>query len=424
MQYTLSRGQAIRQVREPVGPGIPERLLARLWQRRAARQEWFRTQAGARVRVLYPGRPGTSAGPDFRNAILEMEGVGRVQGDVEIHVRQQDWDAHGHTDDPRYNGVVLHVTLDVQSASTGLESGRNAPVVSLAPLMKPETPGSVGPHPGLWRLLEERGYGRPETEEEMAGLLDKAGDLRFLSKSQQYGRFLEEQPADQTLYEALLEGLGYQHNQHPFSLLAPYRPLASAALRLPVDRRVAAIESWLAYLSGLPRREEVTRPPGLPRGLGPRIEADAWNCFRVRPANHPLRRIAGAARLVDRSLEPGLVDGLRRESESGKPKTLTSALSVAGAGKVPGASIGQARARDLAINVVLPFLHALAEGGGDTVEYESYRRLNARFGKGQENELTHEMAQRLLEPGWRGVISTAHRQQGLLHLYHVLTTPG
>ena len=427
MQYTPSPGQAIRRVRESVGPGIPERLLARLWQRRAARQEWFRTQAGARVRVLYPGRPGTSAGPDFRNAILEMEGVGRVQGDVEIHVRQQDWDAHGHTDDPRYNGVVLHVTLDVRSASTGLVSGRNAPVVSLAPLMKPETPGAVEPHPGLWQLLEERGYGRPETEEEITGLLDTAGDLRFLSKSQQFGRFLKEQPADQTLYEALLEGLGYQHNQHPFSLLAqraPYRSLASAALRLPVACRAAAMESWLAYLSGLPRRDEVTRPRGLPRGLGPRIQADAWNCFRVRPANHPLRRISGAARLVDRYLEPGLVDGLCREAESGKPKTLTSALSVAGSGKVPGASIGQARARDLAINVVLPFLHALAGGGGDTVESGSYRRLYARFGKGQENELTHEMAQRLLEPGWKGLVSTARRQQGLLHLHHVLTTPG
>ena len=98
MQYTPSLGTNpfARRVRETGNPGIPERLLARLWQRRAARQQWFRTHGGARIRVIYPGRPGLSAGPDFRGALLEVEGVGQVQGDVEIHVRQRDWRAHGH----------------------------------------------------------------------------------------------------------------------------------------------------------------------------------------------------------------------------------------------------------------------------------------------------------------------------------------
>ena len=400
--------------------------MARLWQKRAARQEWFRTQAGARVRVLYPGRPGISAGPDFRNAILEMEGVGRVQGDVEIHVRQQDWDAHGHTGDPRYNGVVLHVALDEPAAPTGLESGRNTPVVSMAPLLTPEDSGAVGPHPGLWQLLAERGYQRPDTEGELVRLLDYAGDVRFLDKSRQYARFLEEQPAAQTLYEGLLEGLGYQHNQHPFSLLAhraPYQALADAALRLPSGSRVAAVEAWLAHLSGLRPGNCVSDAPGIPKGLGPRMDPDSWNCFRVRPANHPLRRIAGAAGLIDRSLETGLVEALRREAESGTPKTLTAALSVVGQGKA-SAAIGQARARDLAINVVLPLLHALAEGEEDSGRSEDCLELYSRFGKGQENELTQEMTARLLEPDWKGLVSTARRQQGLLHLHHVLTVPG
>ncbi|HZA22161.1 MAG TPA: DUF2851 family protein [Dehalococcoidia bacterium] len=70
---------------------ISEQALARLWQRRAARRQWFRTDRGVRVRVLYPGRPGKAAGPDFHNALLEFEGVGLVQGDVEIHLRQRDW---------------------------------------------------------------------------------------------------------------------------------------------------------------------------------------------------------------------------------------------------------------------------------------------------------------------------------------------
>ena len=44
---------------------LPEQLLASLWQKRAARQQRFKTNGGRQVRVLYPGRPSSSAGPDF-----------------------------------------------------------------------------------------------------------------------------------------------------------------------------------------------------------------------------------------------------------------------------------------------------------------------------------------------------------------------
>ena len=421
MQYTPSLAPPAAMVRE--GPGIPERLLARLWQRRAARQEWFRTHGGAWVRVLYPGRPGLSAGPDFRDAILEMEGVGRVRGDVEIHIRQQDWDAHGHADDPRYNGVVLHAALDVQSSSTGLASGRKAPVISLAPLMGTTAPAESEPHSGLWQLLEERGHSRPGSPEEATQLLDNAGNLRFLDRSRQLGRFLEEESPDQVLYEGLMEGLGYQHNQHAFSLLAqraPYPELAHAALEVPPEHRAATIEGWLVHLSGLSQKGTAHKTPRLPRGFGPPMTADAWHCFRVRPANHPLRRITGAARLVNRFLEPGLTSGLR--SEAGSPKTLTAALTVERQGRESTAPIGQGRARDLAVNTALPFLHSLAIREGQVAESETCLRLFARFSRCQENEITQEMAERLLEPDWKGIVSTARRQQGLLHFHHLLAS--
>ena len=80
---------------------IPESLLAKLWKERASREAAFRAGNGQRFRVIYPGRVGTTAGPDFRDAVLEEEGVGLVRGDVEVHVRQRDWDSHGHGKDPR-----------------------------------------------------------------------------------------------------------------------------------------------------------------------------------------------------------------------------------------------------------------------------------------------------------------------------------
>ena len=220
---------------------IPERLLARLWQRRAARQAWFRAHGGQRVRVIYPGRPGLTAGPDFRDALLEVEGVGLVRGDVEIHIRQQDWSAHGHGDDPRYNGVVLHAALETQPADTKLQSGGTAPVVSLASLVDDaDAPEDQEGYP-LWEFLGDYGYTRPETAGDAGKLLDRAGDDRFAAKSAQFRTYLAEQEAEQTLYQSLMEGLGYRQNQHPFQLLAQragYHALRSAALRLPEEERL------------------------------------------------------------------------------------------------------------------------------------------------------------------------------------------
>lgn len=248
----MSTQLAEKLVREPPPAGsgygkkdrIPEHLLARLWQKRAARQEWLRTHGGGRVRVIYPGSIGTGAGPDFRNALLEVEGQGIVRGDVEIHVRQQDWHSHGHGGDPNYNGVVLHAALEVESPETRLRSGQQAPVVSLEPLLGSDAPedGSLSPdNAGLWALLSRHGYTEPESADEMGALLNLAGDHRFVAKSGYFAAILEEQSPEQTLYENLMEGLGYRNNQQPFLKLAstaPYTSLERAAKAISREFRV------------------------------------------------------------------------------------------------------------------------------------------------------------------------------------------
>ena len=63
--------------------------------------------------------------------MLDVEGGVLGRGDVELHLRQQDWDAHGYGGDPKYNGVVVHGPLEVHSKETRLQSGTLAPVVCL-----------------------------------------------------------------------------------------------------------------------------------------------------------------------------------------------------------------------------------------------------------------------------------------------------
>lgn len=434
----------------PPLPDLPERLLARLWRQRAARQQEFRTDAGLRVRVLYPGRPGLAAGPDFRDALLEVEGLGRVRGDVELHRRQQDWYAHGHAADPNYNGVVLHAALELSPGVTRLQNGGQAPVISLAALLtaadddeaaaaaddqyaadQEDTPAAAETA-ALWAILERQGWLRPADAAGWGDLLDAAGDARFQRKSAWFRRLLAEQPPEQTLYEGLMEALGYRANRQPFLKLAaaaPWAALAQEAAAFPPAERAAVLERRLLQRAGLAPADGQPAAGRTPAGLGygAALTAAEWHCFRVRPANHPRRRIAGAARLLapfipetrfipEKGTPPGLAAALTALVAAGRPAALTAALTVAAAPGEKTASIGPARARDLAVNVVLPFCHALTAAG---TENTPALALYHAFGKLQDNEITRETAARLSIPA--NTAATARRQQGLLHLHRLLS---
>lgn len=437
----------MRVLREsPPLPDLPERLLARLWQQRAARQQEFRTDAGRRVRVLYPGRPGLTAGPDFRDALLEVEGLGQVRGDVELHRRQQDWYAHGHAADPNYNGVVLHAALELSPGVTRLQNGGQAPVISLASLLtdgdgnddgdgaaadaddsaNPANPPAGPETDALGAILERQGWRRPADVAGWGDLLDAAGDARFQRKSAWFRRLLAEQSPAQTLYEGLMEALGYRANRQPFLKLAqaaPWAALAQEAAAYPLAERVSILERRLLQRAGLaPAAGQMAAgraPAGL--GYGAPLSAAEWHCFRVRPANHPRRRIAGAARLlapfVAATGNPAaLGDELTALAAAGRPAALTAALTVAADPGEKTAYIGPPRARDLAVNVVLPCNHALTAAGTETSPALS---LYHSFGRLQDNELTRETAARLSVPAQAA--ATARRQQGLLHLHRLLS---
>ena len=147
-----------------------------------------------------------------------------------------------------------------------------------------------------------------------------------------------------------------------------------------------------------------------------------WRLFRVRPSNHPRRRIAGAARILDSFMDAGLAQGLTQAAAG--PRELTAALTVEAEPGGKGSFIGQGRARDLAVNAALPFMHGLAAVQGKTDGAKTALELYSRFPKLQENELTREMAAQLIDPAWAGAVSTAKRQQGLLHLASLLRGEG
>ena len=400
---TYRSGAVYRQglIREPRRG--PEEAAVRLWQNADRLASGLVTQDGRRLKVLYPGRRSSSAGPDFRDCVLSTDSGDIVVGDVEVHVNAGGWRAHGHHVDSNYNGVVLHVVLapSGRSTMTTLESRAEAPVAAIGVVSQKEDAEPRGP-------VDE-----DTSVSALHKRLDRAGDERFRSKAGGYAMELESVDAEQVLYAGIMEALGYSANRKPFAALAASVPMARLrALRdEPGVTRLLSIRAMLVSASGLmssASTEDAERFDATLKGL-PSVEkiAEPWKTFRVRPSNHPLRRIEGAAVLIDRALREGLVSALARTVRQGTHRPVIDQFTVP-------PFIGESRAREIAVNVVLPFLYAWGGVARDrklrAASMEIFRRMPGLA----DNEITREM-KRLLPPGvdTRG----ARRQQGLIHLY-------
>ena len=398
-----------------------ERTLAQFWRRTDSLPGGLATTDGRTFRVLYPGRPNARAGPDFRDAVLASESGQRIVGDVELHLDASGWRGHGHHADPRYNGVVLEVVLTPKRHRAVTTHARiEAPVAVLAPAMPDAPPAqpAATAWPGGLASLDDEALGR---------LLDEAGDRRFAARAHGFAIELRQGDPDQVLYASLMEALGYAVNRRPLRELAKRVPYAAlTAFRgEPRATRLLAIHATLSAASGLlpwvRPDEEAAKLRAMARLLPRRgaMPPESWERFRIRPANHPARRVLGAASLLDRFLDTGLVKGLvervRGEDSKALPNALVGGLSVP-------PRIGPGRAGDMAVNVVLPFLHAWALVRRDaeltSLTCERYRRMPAL----EENEVTREMRRLLGSPGRRVEAGTARRHQGLMHLYRTAVT--
>lgn len=421
-----------------------ERALQCVWFDPSLRPGAMRTAAGEPVFVEHPGEWNLRAGPDFIGAALRI-GVEkrRIEGDVEIHVRPSDWTAHGHARDPRYARVRAHVTffpgrlppeeLPPGAVQIALRDALAADPaftfdhidLSAYPYAAPATPAPCALVLADW------------TPDDKEALLAAAGEERLRRKAERLAIACAERGAETAFYEEYLTALGYPENKAPFRRLAAALPLdtlraiadgdplrAEALLAGMADLLPAAIESdW----SEAARRHARAlwdhwwkiRPEtgGLNRS--------AWQRSGVRPANHPVRRIAGAAWFLTRKESP--VEGLRRCAAQPDPvSALLNWLDVrsdtfwgvhssltAPRSPHPIALIGRSRATAILINVAVPMAAALdlgalfADGGLHGLPPEA------------PSDRLRAIAHTLFGPGHPpSLYRSGLRRQGLLQIFH------
>ena len=90
---------------------IHENLLHFVWKHRLLPLKQLYTVQGQPLEVIDPGLYNMDAGPDFTNAKVRIGKTVWV-GNVELHLRAQDWYVHRHDKNSVYDTVILHVVLE------------------------------------------------------------------------------------------------------------------------------------------------------------------------------------------------------------------------------------------------------------------------------------------------------------------------
>ena len=401
-------------VRErPRQPAPLERALAQYWRDHGASLPPLQCDDGSRLRVVYPGRASAAAGPDFRDAVLQRESGEVVRGDVELHLRRRGWEAHGHHTDSGYNGVVLHVVLHGGDTPITLASGRRVPTAALFPRTLGARARRQAPPPRPLPLAA-----LPTAPSRLARTLDREGDARFFLKVRGFAVHVGA-TADhsEALYRGLMGGLGYGGNSAAMLRLAeglPLRALERSLRGVRREDRRAALASTLLQASGLSTGDA---SPGAPAVM-PVVSREEWKLFRVRPANHPSRRLEGMAALLDCAWDEGLAVWAAALVAEGSVAAVRGGLAVAADGG-GGALIGADRASDLAVNVVLPFARAWGNQNRDGGLSAAALALYRAWPPLQDNAITEEALRLLGVEGADGkeLRRSARRQQGLIRVY-------
>ncbi len=412
--------------------GFSEKQAALIW-RQLATKELLSTGHGP-LEVVYPGRAAGGNGPDFRDAVIAHK-LHMAKGDVEVHVKSSHWYSHGHHADAAYNGVILHVVTwhDCDSA-TLLQSGQPVPVLCLARALRHQ-PYLLPPQLPCFEIL-----GRLDGQT-LTRTLDAAGEERFREKARYFQDQVQREEPGQVLFRGMMRALGYARNTKPFEELADRVPLSA----LEATEGLAVKQALLLGRAGLLpsqrrlgkslRGREIQELEQIWRSEGRGIEAmkeDDWSFSHIYPNNSPVRRLVAQSYLLERHCAEKRLAGILRlvkeASLAAGHRVLEKGLTVTAGGywqhhfdfgmrsktKIP-ALLGNSKAREMIINVILPFAFCWEERTDQPKLGANIMKLYHNYPKLAENCLTRHMRNQFgLEE--RFVLNACH-QQGLIHIF-------
>lgn len=401
---------------------MKEELLHAAWNFGLFRQTALYTGDGDEVEILHPGMYNRNAGPDFFNGRIRIGGV-QLAGNIEIHVKSDDWYAHGHQADPAYENVILHVVWD---EGRPVRCGRrHIPTLSIRHKVWPEAIENFNRlMASLERIpCEKQVHTVPDAIVRLWVARMAAERLQMKAESALHLVSDLKYSPEQAFFILLAGNFGFHVNREPFEEMAKGMDVkllskhknSQFQIEAMLFGRAGLLEGDFAdtYAAELQKEFSFLR---LKYGIVP-MNGVSWKFGRTRPANFPTVRLAQLAALVYRSrflmsaiLESESTQALRRLFLA-EPSAYWEKRYDFDKPSRPGAKNLSASSVDLLmVNTVAPFLYYCGMRGGDEALKEKAMSVLESV-KPEHNHITAV---------WRGVGFSprcAADSQGMIHLF-------
>lgn len=284
-----------------------ESFLHFLWRSRRFDAQNLLSTENHPIEILHIGEHNTHAGPDFFNARLRIAQT-LWAGNVEMHLRSSEWLAHGHSNDPAYDNVVLHVVLE-EDQPIFRPNGERIPCLEIRDRIPPKLLENYQrlEHDQAWIPCQH--FFRTVPEVVRLNWLDRLLVERLELKTAAVAETLlaTGNHWEEAFYRSLAHSFGLKVNAEPFEALARSLP---SLLLAKHKSSLLQLEALLFGQAGfLQQNLQDNWPKELQReyrhlshkyGLAP-LSASQWKFLRLRPASFPTLRLAQFAALVHQS---------------------------------------------------------------------------------------------------------------------------
>ncbi|AWW31335.1 DUF2851 domain-containing protein [Echinicola strongylocentroti] len=285
-----------------------EDFIHAVWKYQYFDKRGLTTVADAALEIKKIGFQNFHQGPDFSEAHVAIDGIDFF-GNIEVHIRSSDWDAHGHEDDENYDSVILHVVWEHD-----MEVSRNDS--TYIPTL--ELKGKV-------YLDVLRNYQRLISTRRQLLCSDFLADVKPIIKFSMLERALVERLQEKSkliheevrltsgdweevAYRWLFHCFGFKVNSEPMLKLAkamPYRLVKKHADQPLVQEALLMGQAGFCYQDKpddytlfMKREYEFYRKK---YQLGESIYPSEWKFMRVRPGNYPSVRISQLVAVLSKS---------------------------------------------------------------------------------------------------------------------------
>jgi len=282
---------------------IDEEFLHFLWKHQQLAGIIIESACESEIKVIDPGMHNHDAGPDFFNSRICINDT-IWAGNVELHINASDWIRHGHTEDPFYDSVILHVVYFNDCEITHADGNPIPTAVIRFPTLMWDRYADLQ-HNGKWIPCQE--YLAEIEPVHVAQWTSSLMTEKLIERSAFLKKNMDDVDGhwDALLSRILFRSFGLPINTTPFemlSLLIPYPTL----LRFKNDlfRLEALLFGQAGMLStAVPHDHYVESLRFEFARISPRLEGSVipghiWKYLRMRPASFPSIRIAQLASLI------------------------------------------------------------------------------------------------------------------------------